>query len=94
MTVIAFRPESERNPFQLPPDIQALVYGTAAGAGGAQQQISGLTVEGYIWGADTPQAIINGNIYHEGDFIGGVRILKIDKSGIIVEQGGQKTLLK
>lgn len=39
-------------------------------------------LNGLIWGASKPQAIINNEIYGTGDKLGGAEITKIDKNGV------------
>jgi hypothetical protein len=43
-----------------------------------------LTVQGVIWGAKIPQAIINNTVVKTGDTIEGARILSIDKEGVTI----------
>lgn len=43
-----------------------------------------LTVQGVIWGASFPQAIINNKVVKVGDTIDGARVVNIDKDGVVV----------
>jgi len=44
-----------------------------------------LKLQGIVWGTDNPQAIINNIVVKKGDAIaGGVRILEINKDGVVV----------
>ena len=49
-----------------------------------ERPLPALTVQGIIWGGNFPQAIINNRVVREGDTLDEVRILKIEKDGIIV----------
>lgn len=47
-----------------------------------------LTVEGVLWGGSTPRAIIEGQVYGVGDTVEGVKILEIDRRGVIIDHHG------
>jgi type II secretory pathway component PulC len=68
-------PSVEGNPEEPPPD---------------PEKFNKLKVSGIFWGASFTQAIIDGNVYKEGDRIEGAVIKKIDKDGIIVLAGGKE----
>lgn len=52
-----------------------------------------LTVSGYVWNSRRPQAIIDGQVIDVGSSIGGVQVLAINKSGVVVSfQGIRATL--
>lgn len=50
-----------------------------------------LTIEGIIWGVDVPHAIINGEVYKEGDSIEGedIKINKIERGKVLVDYSGK-----
>ncbi len=50
--------------------------------------LSKLKVQGIIWGAKIPQAIINDKVLTIGDLIEGAEILSIDKKGITLSFNG------
>jgi type II secretory pathway component PulC len=52
-----------------------------------------LRVSGLVWGAETPQAIINGKVVKVGDIIENARIDSIGKSGVVIEFSGKKFTL-
>ena len=53
-----------------------------------------LNVQGVLWKSERPQAIINGQVLGLGDYVEGVRILKIKREGITVEHGGNPVFIK
>lgn len=48
-----------------------------------------LTIQGIVWGAEVPQAIINNQVMRVGDSVGGAHIVDIKKEGIKVIFQGQ-----
>ena len=48
-----------------------------------------LQVQGIIWGADTPQAIINHKVVRIGDSLEGARVTAIDRRGVTLEFQGE-----
>lgn len=58
---------------------------TVAGPG---LDVSRFRVQGIIWGAKVPQAIINNKVLTIGDLIDGAEILSIEKKGITVSFNG------
>jgi|GEM_PF-633514 len=52
-----------------------------------------LQVSGLIWGAETPQAIVNGKVVKIGDRVENARIESIGKSGVVIEFSGKKFTL-
>ncbi len=51
--------------------------------------LSALEVQGVIWGAKMPQAIINNKVLVAGDSIDGAEILSIDKKGVTLSFAGE-----
>ncbi|MDD5476603.1 MAG: hypothetical protein PHG87_00105 [Candidatus Omnitrophica bacterium] len=51
--------------------------------------LSALEVQGIIWGAKVPQAIINNKVLVAGDSINGAEILSIDKKGVTLSFAGE-----
>lgn len=51
--------------------------------------LSALEVQGIIWGAKVPQAIINNKVLAAGDSINGAEILSIDKRGVTLSFAGE-----
>jgi hypothetical protein len=54
-----------------------------------QLDLGKLTVQGIIWGAKIPQAIINNKVLTIGDLIEGAQILSIEKKGITLSFNGE-----
>lgn len=51
--------------------------------------LGALDVQGVIWGAKAPQAIINNQVLVAGDSINGAEILSIDKKGVTLSFAGE-----
>lgn len=51
-----------------------------------------LKVQGCLWGGSAPKAIIDGRLYGVGESIQGVKILSIDRSGVVVDHHGTTVL--
>ncbi len=49
-----------------------------------------LNISGLVWGAENPQAIINGKVFRIGDTIENARIESIGKNGVVVAFQGKK----
>jgi hypothetical protein len=87
MPQIKYEAESLRDPFPPPPEKKETQKG---GAQGEQQKTAKpvdvtppvLTVQGLIWGAVIPQAVINGKVVKAGDTIEEAQITKIGKEGV------------
>jgi len=56
--------------------------------------VSDFSVTGLVWGIEEARAIINGEILAVGDTIGGGKILRIDRDGILFGYYGREYLLK
>ncbi len=52
-----------------------------------------LEVSGLVWGAENPQAIVNGKVVKVGDTLEDARIDSIGKGGIVIEFSGKKFTL-
>ena len=48
-----------------------------------------MRIEGVLWGSDTPQAIIEGEVYKVGDSLKGIdaRIIRIDRNIVFITYG-------
>ncbi|MDD5613470.1 MAG: hypothetical protein PHQ54_00160 [Candidatus Omnitrophica bacterium] len=57
------------------------------------RELSTLNLTGIIWGED-PMAIINGKVYRVGESILGIKIVEIDKRGVLLEHQGESYILK
>ena len=53
-----------------------------------------LVVHGIVWGTARPQALMNGGLYEVGDVVEGARILAIQRSGVTIEVGGIRTVVR
>ena len=58
------------------------------------REISKLNLTGVIWGGDLPQAIINDKVYGVGDSILGVKIMEINKTGVLLQYKEDAYILK
>ena len=60
----------------------------------AASNVGNMEVTGIIWNSDRPQAIINGKVVEMGDEVNGLKIVKIEKTGVELGQaeGLTKTL--
>ena len=59
-----------------------------------QQSIDGMTVQGILYAMDNPVAIIDGKIYRVGSRLAGGQVVKIEKEGVTVSQGGKQFTIK
>jgi hypothetical protein len=55
--------------------------------------LNGVKINGIIWSADMPQAIINDRVLKVGDEVQGAKILSIKKDGVEVSHKGMKYIL-
>ncbi|MBN2096862.1 MAG: hypothetical protein JW714_00120 [Candidatus Omnitrophica bacterium] len=78
-----------RDPFLSIFEMQKLSDQPAVG-----EAISHLKVQGMIWGAKMPQAIINDTVVRVGEIVGGAEILEIRKEGIYVLYQGKQYILR
>jgi hypothetical protein len=53
-----------------------------------------LSLEGIIWSKSEPEAVINGTILKENDFIKGVKVLKIDRDSVTLIYQSRKFVLR
>ena len=53
-----------------------------------------LTVEGIVWGAERPQAVINGRLVAAGGVIQDAAVVQIDETGVLVRYRGKEFLLR
>ncbi|MFH1782656.1 MAG: general secretion pathway protein GspB [Candidatus Omnitrophota bacterium] len=60
----------------------------------AVNDIKDIRLEGIVWEGDSSLAIINGEIIKEGDSVGSVKILKIDKDSVVFDVGGEEVRVK
>ncbi len=60
-----------------------------------QQSIESMNVQGILYNMENPVAIIDGRIYRIGNRIGGGgQVVKIEKGGVTVAQGGKQFTIK
>ena len=52
------------------------------------------SVQGMVWGNNRPQAIINGEVFEEGDVVQEAEIIVIDKQGITFLYQGKKFIVR
>lgn len=62
-------------------------------ASGDKLPLPVLRIEGLVWNTSMPQAIVNGKVVKMGDVIEGVKIVKIDKEGILIEFHGENVFI-
>ena len=58
------------------------------------KELSKLNLSGIMWGKDMPLAIINGKVYKIGDAILGIKIVEINKHGVLLKYQGESFILK
>ena len=63
-------------------------------AGEARGSVSSFALEGFIWNAKYPEAIINGEIVGVGGKIGPAEILAIEKKGVKIRVRGEEIYLQ
>lgn len=59
-----------------------------------QQSINSMTVQGILYAMENPVAIINGKIYRVGSRLGAGQIVRIEKEGVTLSQGGKQFTIK
>ena len=59
-------------------------------SGQGAAEISSMSLEGLVWGAEYPQAILNGQIVKIGDTLEGYEVVAIDKTGVQLRAGGRE----
>lgn len=55
---------------------------------GIKPALPQLNITGLIWNTDRPQAVVNDNVLSVGDEIDGIKLLSVDKDGIMVKYKG------
>ena len=84
-------PRPQALPSPAPPSFTPVGYQPPPPAAG---NVGNMEVTGIIWNSDRPQAIINGKVVEMGDEVNGLKIVKIEKTGVELGQaeGLTKTL--
>ena len=67
---------------------------TVPPAGQEEIQVASFTVQGLVWNADHPQAIVNDTIVEKGSRIGQAKILSIEKNGVKILSQGRELFLR
>jgi len=75
-----------KDPFSLP----ILNTGNTAD----MEAIAGVKLEGIIWDADNPIAVINGKVVVVGNEISGAKVLEINENEVIFDANGQNVKIK
>jgi len=57
-------------------------------------QLGKLHLTGVIWGGKLPLAIINDKVYRVGDSILGIKIIEINKTGVLLQYKEETYILK
>lgn len=70
----------ERDPFEFPPK--------------ELERSEGLNLTGVIYDGESPVAVINDVIVHEGDEIEGVKVIKIEQNSVVLEKDGKPFTLE
>jgi len=70
------------------PEQQIIIPGDTS-----SESLSGLTVQGIIWGGRVAQAIINNSVVKVGDTVQGAQIIEINKDGIVVSYGNREFII-
>lgn len=82
---VEFTGTEYRDPFELPPGLRLPVAPPVSEVEPmpeAEIELSGIIIQGIVWGPKRPQAIINGEVYEKGEVVGEVKIIDIDKDGV------------
>ena len=58
------------------------------------QELGKLHLTGVIWGGDLPLAIINDKVYRVGESILGIKIIEINKTGVLLQYKEETYILK
>ena len=58
------------------------------------RQLGKLHLRGVIWGGNLPLAIINDKVYRVGDSISGMKIIDINKTGVLLQYKEETYILK
>ncbi len=91
---VQYKSQDQRDPFKgITKDDFREKQGSATIVTPEDKPLPALTVQGIIWGAKFPQAIINNKVVKVGDMLQGVKILSIDKNGITVLFDGRQVTL-
>lgn len=85
--IVEYKAEDLQDPFKEEEEIKAPVE--------AEEKIQvkplpNLTIQGIFWGGSFPQAIVNNKVVKIGDTIEEVRIIDINKDGLILNLEGQQ----
>ena len=59
-----------------------------------QQSIDSMNVQGILYSADNPVAIINGKIYRVGSRLGTGQVVSIEKESVTITQGDKQFTIK
>ena len=59
-----------------------------------QRSVSSMTVQGILYTAENPVAIIDGKIYRVGSRLGAGQVVSIEKEGVTVSQNGKQFTIK
>lgn len=83
-----YSPFSERDPLRplVNENGQLLIEG--------KKQFKGFSLQGIMCSSEGRSAVINDELYKEGDVVGGYTIQKIDNYEVILEKDEEKVLLK
>ena len=88
---IRYTASGDRDPFASPV-VQKKIF---EDSGASEKKLQSLGVQGVVASVKNPRAIINGKIYRIGNEpMPGVRIVRIDKDGVLVMSGEKETLLR
>ena len=88
-----------KDPFEIPVDVLEKLNAVKnkeipQGLGGESEQITGVNIQGFTWGGDSPVAFINDKVYKKGDVVGEAQILDIDQKGVYFLYNGKRVLMR
>ena len=69
-------------------------FAPITGREGRRSMRDGIELEGIMWDASQPLAVINGVILHEGETIRGKKILRIERDRVILGEDGDQFILR
>ena len=83
-----------RDPFQPPPAVASrLAAASPQPTDSSPTNPSPVRLQGIIWGAATPRAILNDRIVGVGESVEGVQVIAIAPEGVTIDYQGQRAVL-
>ncbi len=61
---------------------------------GVESRYGDLHLNGIVWDAEVPYAVINNEVVKAGDMLGQIKVIEISKDEVILEEDGERFRLK